>query len=146
LAMSIPASPPIARAWALTATTFKPRMFAASPKQFGKSAGELSPASGVKASDPRFLAAQLQHRVCNALRESLLADGQTVTDLAGELTPLVPGMSYDRLVRVLRGETLMQMADLTTWASRYPAVRRILTSDGTWSAPDQGDDNVSSSV
>ncbi|MCY7288367.1 MAG: hypothetical protein LH624_08990, partial [Cryobacterium sp.] len=44
-----------------TASAFEPRVQAAAPKQFGKSGAELAPASGVEASDPRFLAAQFQH-------------------------------------------------------------------------------------
>ena len=126
---------PVERTRALTATTFQPRSLAAAPKQFGKSATDLTPAAGQIATGPKFAAAQLQHRVCNAVREALLAEGKSIDSFAEELRPTVPGVGYDRLVRVLRGETLMQIADLVTWAGRFAGVRDLLVSQETWPAP-----------
>lgn len=83
---------------------------------------------GVDASDPRYLAALLQHRVANKVRESLLAAGSSLQELA-KLPDLPPGMSYDRLVRIQRGETMMQLADLLNWATRYEPVRRLLAEE-----------------
>ena len=121
-----------------TATTFEPRRCAAAPKQFGKSGADLLPASGMQSSDPRFLAAQFQHRVCNAVRESMLSRGLTIEEFSGLLKAGdVPGAGSDRLGRVLRGETLMQISDLVALAQRVPGVRTILTSEGTWTAPSQ---------
>ena len=116
-----------------TATTFEPRRCAAAPKQFGKSGADLLPTSGMHSSDPRFLAAQFQHRICNAVRESMLSRGLTIEEFSGLLKAGdVPGAGSDRLGRVLRGETLMQIADLVALAERVPGVRTILLSEGTW--------------
>ena len=121
-----------------TATTFEPRRCAAAPKQFGKSGADLLPTSGMQSSDPRFLAAQFQHRICNAVRESMLAGGMTIEEFARELKAGdVPGAGSDRLGRMLRGETLMQIADLVALAARVSGVRTILMSEGTWTAPTQ---------
>lgn len=116
-----------------TATTFEPRRCAAAAKQFGKSGADLMPVSGVQSSDPRFAAAQFQHRVCNAVREWLLSRGATIEEFARELKAgEVPGAGSDRLGRVLRGETLMQVADLVALAERVPGVRTVLLSERTW--------------
>jgi hypothetical protein len=115
-----------------TATSFRPKNLALTPRQFGKSASDLTPAEDVDETAPKFLAAQFQHRVCNALREALLARNATINDFATQLKDTVPGMGYDRMVRVLRGETLIQVADLVTWAGSFREVREIVLSDKTW--------------
>ena len=85
-------------------------------------------------SDPRYLAAQFQHRICNAVREWLLVGDQTIEGFARELkAEKIPGAGADRLGRVLRGETLLQIVDLVAFAARVPGVRVILTSGSTWS-------------
>lgn len=120
-----------------TASAFEPRAQAAAPKQFGKSGADLAPASGVETSDPRFLAAQFQHRVCNAVREWMLARGKTIEVFGGELkAEKVPGAGSDKLGRVLRGETLLQIVDLVALADRVPGVRVILLSEHTWTTSD----------
>ena len=120
---------------ATSPTTFLPRELGAVRKQFGKAASDLVPARDVDPSGPRFQAAQLQHRISNAVREALLAQGKTLDEFAGEQNDTVPGMSYDRLVRVLRGETLMQIADLMTWAQHFDTVRTLLLTEQTWPVP-----------
>lgn len=119
---------------ATTPTTFVPRELGLLRKQFGKVASELIPAEGVDPSGPRFLAAQLQHRVANAVREALVVDGVTLEQFADKQKATVPGMSYDRLVRVLRGETMMQIADLATWSQQFETVRALLRGEQTWPA------------
>ena len=117
---------------------YEPRSMVAVRKQFGRSSALLQPAPGIDASDPRFLAAQLQHRVANGVREAALAQGLGLEALlanpmSGErpqATP--PGMSYDRIVRINRGETLMQLADLMSWAQRFETVRELLADDQCW--------------
>jgi hypothetical protein len=44
----------------------------------------------------------------------------------------VPGMTYERLVRIQRGETLMQFADLMAWSARFEQVRDLLLSPISW--------------
>ena len=107
---------------------FEPRSVIDGRKQFGQSSMSLAPAEGVALTDPRYLAALLQHRVANTVRESLLAENMSVQTFA-ESDDLPPGMSYDRLVRIQRGETLMQLADLLNWASRFEPVRRMLAAE-----------------
>ncbi len=107
-------------------------------KQFGRSSALLQPAPGIDASDPRFLAAQLQHRVANGVREAVLAQGLGLEALLAKLTSdgglsaMPPGMSYDRAVRINRGETLMQLADLMSWAQQFETVRELLADDQCW--------------
>lgn len=110
---------------------FKPCDVVLLPKQFGKTSTALVPAEGVASEDPRFRAAQLQHFVANAARESMLAEGHTLKSYVDQLVD-VPGMTYERLVRIQRGETLMQIADLMAWAQRFGAVRSLLADAGSW--------------
>jgi hypothetical protein len=98
---------------------------AAISAQFGKTGSPLRPAKGVDAGDPRFQAAQLQHLVANIVREELLAQNLTLQRFL-LVSPKSAAMSYDRLVRIQRGETMMQLADLYNWANIFPAVRRFL--------------------
>ena len=110
---------------------FKPRDVVLSPKQFGKSSLPLAAAEGVAFQDPRFQAARLQHLVANAARESMLAEGYSLHGYVDQLGD-VPGMTYERLVRIQRGETLMQLADLMAWAARFPSVRSLLRHANSW--------------
>src|SRR5680860_961381 len=117
---------------------FEPRTVVATRKQFGKSSGPLRPAPGIPESDPRFLAAQLQHQVANAVREEVLAQGMSLEEFvtressADSESSLPPGLTYDRLVRIHRGETLMQLADLVSWAQRFDTVRELLANERSW--------------
>jgi hypothetical protein len=118
---------------------YEPRTVVSVRKQFGRSSAPLSPAPGVDASDPRFVAAQLQHRVANAVREAVLAQGLSLEAFltrraTGEDSPpaFPPGMTYDRAVRINRGETLMQLADLVSWAQQFGTVGVILADEGCW--------------
>lgn len=113
---------------------FQPRKFVREPKQFGQSGRTLAPAVGVTDDDPRFLAAQLQHSVANAARESMMAQGHSLRSYAAQLDT-VPGMTYERLVRIQRGETLMQFADLMAWAIRFDAVKQLLIAPTSWPEP-----------
>ena len=110
---------------------YEPRAMADAPRQFGKSSERLRPAPGFSASDPQFIAAQLQHRVAYAVREALLR-GPNLEAFVTGLRPRPPGMTYDRLVRIHRGETLMQLADLVNWAQRFATVRAILADEDSW--------------
>ena len=111
-----------------TGFKYQPREMVRSPRQFGKSSAVLEPADGIGLDDPRLGAARLQHKVANSVREALLARGELLQNLV-ETTPGVPGMSYDRLLRIARGETLMQLADLVNWAARYGEVREVLAKE-----------------
>ena len=119
---------------------FEPRAFVAVRREFGRSSSPVRPAPGIQETDPRFLAAQLQHAVANAVREGVLALGLSLEDFvtrenaAESENSFPPGLTYDRLVRIQRGETLMQLADLVSWARRFDTVRTILTDERNWPA------------
>lgn len=120
---------------------FKPRDVGLLPKQFGKSGLPLVPTEGVAIQDPLFQAAQLQHLVANAARESMLAEGYSLLWYMYRLGDM-PGMTYERLVRIHRGETLMQLADLMALAQRFDAVRSLLSTMATGSGGRGADDHL----
>ena len=122
---SVPSRVPTSSSSPAGGFSFEPRTVVSNPKQFGKSSANLEPLDGIKQSDPRFGAAQLQHRVANKVREGLLAQGSNLFELS-ESSNLSPGMRYDRLVRIQRGETLMQLADLIKWSELFEGVRELL--------------------
>lgn len=96
--------------------TFVPRELVASPKQFGRTRTVLDPARGIGREDPRFQAAQLQHRLAKEVREFLSDRGETISWLASPEAGH-PGVSVDRMHRMLRGETMLQVADLLLFAT-----------------------------
>lgn len=51
-------------------------------------------------------------------------------------------MTYERLVRIHRGETLMQLADLMALAQRFDAVRSLLSTMATWCGGRGADDHL----
>ena len=70
-----------------------------------------APADGVDVEDPRYRAAVLQHQLAKEAREYLSNRGQDVAWLASSQAGH-PGVSVDRMHRMLRGETMMQIADV----------------------------------
>jgi hypothetical protein len=132
------ANTPANRVKAASSASFEPRRFITLPAQFGKSSMPLAAAADIQPEDPRLLAAQLQHLVCNALRESLLAIGQTPETFARNLSATIPGMGYDRLSRLMRGKTVIQLADLLAWSQRHEQVRHVLTRTETWETTTTG--------
>lgn len=91
--------------------TFVPRDLFESPRRFGKTREDLRPAKGVSILDPRFKAALLQHHLSKEIREHLSSRSKTVAWLASSKAGH-PGLSTDRMHRMLRGETMLQVADL----------------------------------
>lgn len=85
--------------------------------EFGGTYQRLAPADGLAADDRRVRGAQLQHLVADRVR----------AHLRGRVTPALfakqQRMSLDRLYRVLRGESLMQIADLAAFAWEFEGVR-----------------------
>ncbi len=110
---------------------YEPRTLTENPGQFGKSSIPLRPVASIDRLDPRFRAANLQHLIANAAREEILAQGLNLRSFLATLTPAPPGMTYERLVRIHRGETLMQLADIMAWAHHFDNVKNIVTSQIT---------------
>jgi hypothetical protein len=125
-----------------SSTAFEPRHLAKNPKQFGKSSVDLIGATDVVVSEPKFLAANFQHLVCNSLREALLSNGMTIDQFATELLGTVPGIGYDRLGRVLRGETQIQVADIVAWSQRFTGVKRTVLNARAWGVAGSTDDEI----
>jgi hypothetical protein len=107
---------------------FEPRSVAEAPIQFGQTSLALVAKKEVSTASPRYKAAALQHAVANAVREALASRGETLTHFAASM-PASDGMSYDRLARIQRGETMMQLTDLFNWAQRFPNVAGLLASE-----------------
>jgi hypothetical protein len=105
---------------------FEPRKLSRSPKQFGKTSLPLDPAEGVDQGDPRFRAASLQHVVANLVREMLLGRDSNLNEFVAKQPNTTSSLGYDRLVRIQRGETMMQLADLLYWSSIFPAIAAAL--------------------
>lgn len=107
---------------------FEPRALATQTTAFGTTSIPLTPRMDVDANGPRWRAVQLQHLVANAVRESLAAEGSNLRKWVSDNgSSMGAGLSYDRLVRIQRGKTMMQLADLLHWASIYPAVDTALS-------------------
>ena len=107
---------------------FEPRKLAKQQLQFGNTALALRPADDVNTADPRWGAAQLQHLVANTVREALAARGTSLSAWVRDHNEDRSGLGYDRLVRIQRGETMMQLADLFHWATTFPNVADLLAS------------------
>ncbi|MFP7761841.1 hypothetical protein [Marisediminicola sp. LYQ85] len=105
----------------------EPRALATQKKAFGISTIPLTPVDKKRATGPRWRATELQHQVANAVRESLASEGTNLRAWVTKNEDQLPaGLSYDRLVRIQRGETLMQIADLFHWAAVFPRVASLL--------------------
>lgn len=81
----------------------------------------------------------IQHLICDALREALLSNSMTIDEFATALLGTVPGIGYDRLGRVLRGETQIQIPDVVAWCQRFRNVRRVVVSKRAWGMPGAAD-------
>jgi hypothetical protein len=102
-----------------------PRLLMRYPQVFGKTDDKLLPAEGVLESDPRFRAAQIQHRVSNAVRVALLTQGTSLREFAAELDDQ-DALSYERLRKIQSGHSTMQLADVFHWGAHFPAVHEYL--------------------
>lgn len=101
--------------------TVEPRKLVATPKAFGWNSEMLPPPLGI---DPRghdYRAAILQHYLARRVREWLKSNSLSVTTFAPTVAH-VPGMSADRLRRMLRGETAATFADFTFWVEKNPQI------------------------
>lgn len=104
--------------------TFVPRAQFGEAGSFGKSTRNLEPAEGVDAATAQFAAAQLQHRVSYLIRDELRRTHRTLQSV---LTELGQRSSLNRHERILRGETMMQLSDLSMWVRVFPPVAIFMT-------------------
>jgi len=103
--------------------TFEPRGMVEQREAFGFHSSLLRPASGVEPTDHRYRAAMVQHLMARRIREGLRLRGMNVTSFVQTIGD-VPGLSADRVRRMLRGETSATFADLAFWSSEFPAVAK----------------------
>lgn len=100
---------------------FEPRSKVAQRSAFGQVAVDLHPATGVSPDDVLYRAAIMQHRLAYFVNEQLRLQGTKVTTYLRRI-PYAPGLSPDRQLRLLRGETTATYADLMFWAGEFPRV------------------------
>lgn len=115
-------------------SVFEPRSRLSPAESFGKVSIRL-PASG--AEDAQFEAAQFQHLIANAVRESVLIrhkslrgfvhalSGQSATAHERPTLSDQPTMTYERLSRIQRGETMMTLTDLVLWCKHFDDVAAL---------------------
>lgn len=101
-------------------SSFVPREMLQPRSSFGGSQVRLEPAAGLKSWDRRVRGAQIQHLVMHCLRGELKRH-----EIPLKVYAVHQGMSLDRLYRLLRGEALMQVADLTSFTFSFPEVRKV---------------------
>lgn len=94
-----------------------PRSYASNRKKFGNSSSPLA----AEVTSPQQAAAELQHAIANQVREHVL-DHHSDLKAYCDTEKLPEGLSYERMQRIMRGETMMTFTDLMYWASRIPAL------------------------
>lgn len=99
--------------------SFEPRSVVAVPSAFGRVRDAIPPAEGVDARDHRYRAAMIQHLLAHMVHDGLRMRGVTLPQFLATVSD-IPGLSPDRMRRMLRGETGAQFADLAFWSSVFP--------------------------
>jgi hypothetical protein len=126
------------KAEALSVPSAEPRRFWAEPRRFGK--GNAAPVlvSEARLSDPNVQAAIFQHRMSRGIRSVLAHAGYSLKEYVNDPLTRSDDLNYDRTVRLLRGESVMQFTDMFFWAQRSPSVRRDLAMNQFgWDPPAQ---------
>jgi len=113
---------------AAAADDMTPRDLMDRPDMFGRWGKPMRAAAGIDPADARFIAANLQHWVANAIREEVLMRRTNLATLLPTLAVTSPEMTLDRVSRLQHGDEPMRLADLLVWARTFDAVRDILTS------------------
>ena len=98
---------------------FEPRARMQVPKSFGKAG---TPFAFVGEEDAQLAAAQFQHLVANTIRECVLRKSGTLRSFLEE-AKFPSEMTYDRVSRIQRGETMMTITDLLIWSNAFQEVR-----------------------
>lgn len=113
---------------AAAADDMAPRDLVDRPDMFGRWGKPMRAAAGIDPADARFIAANLQHWVANAIREEIAMELSNLATLLPTLDPTSPEMTFDHIAQMRRGEIPMTLTDLLVWSRRFPAVRDIVTS------------------
>lgn len=95
---------------------------------FGRWGKPMRAADGIDASDARFVAANLQHWVANAVREEVLMLRTNLATLLPTLSTTSADFTLDRLSALQHGDEPMRLDDLLVLSRRFDSVRDILVS------------------
>lgn len=106
------------------ADVFAPRKVFAQREQFGQFHEVPRAAEGVRERSDEFRASALQHLISYEFRRWLSDHGLTVEQFASRQEGKT--VRADRLRRLLRGETMMQLTDIIRFASVSPGVREVV--------------------
>jgi len=106
----------------------RPRDLVDRPDMFGLWGKPMRPAEGVDPADARFIAANLQHWIANAVREEVLMRRSNLATLLPTLTTTSAEFTFDRVSRLQHGDEPFTLADLLIWSTRFESVRNMLTS------------------
>ena len=94
----------------------EPRSYTSNPKKFAHTGSRLQDGP---IDTPQHAAAELQHLLCNRIREHLL-DTDTTLKAYCDAVELPEGLSYERLYRMSNGTTMMSLTDLMYWLTVIP--------------------------
>ena len=95
---------------------------------FGRWGKPQRAADGVDPADARFIAANLQHWVANAMREEVLMARTNLATLLPSFVTTSPELTLDRLSALQHGDEPMRLDDLLALSRRFDSVRDILVS------------------
>lgn len=110
-----------------TATT-PPRDLVDRPDMFGRWGKPMRAAAGIDSTDARFIAANLQHWVANAVREEVLMLRTNLATLLPTFDTTSPEFTLERMSRLQHGDEPMRLDDLLVLSRRFDSVRDILVS------------------
>lgn len=106
----------------------RPRDLVDRPEMFGRWGKPMRAAADVDPTDARFIAANLQHWVANAVREEVLMLRTNLATLLPTLQTTSAELTLDRISRLQHGDEPMRLDDLLIFARRFDSVRDILVS------------------
>ncbi len=115
---------------------FVPRDMFAQTGAFGRTYATPPPAPGVDMHDWRYRTAVFQHRFANIVNEGLDLRGRNRGDFLAPYAD-VRSLGVGRMGRVLRGEQVATMADVSFWAEHFPELLKGLGEFFVWWAKDQ---------
>lgn len=108
------------------ADVFEPRKVLANPRQFGRFRDGQQPASTHTVESDQFRAANLQHVISYEFRRWVSENEATLEEFADDESTPARKVSVDRLRRVLRGETMMQLTDLMLFTRNSPTALKAV--------------------
>lgn len=122
----------VSRAQYRKSSVGEPRSMLKEKAAFGSVGSLPAPAEGISTEDHRYRAALVQHVLANQVRSCLKLSGSSVHEYVADFQD-VPGMSGERVLRVLRGETTATYADLAFWCREFPQIIPHVTGAiGSW--------------